>query len=145
MSCGCCDAKPKQRKQVCPDCGDSALAVGRQTLLHQLQFPDNQHLVEGDYAFCSNRDCAVGYFSSSVRIAKNCMRAFKPEQPAMLCYCFDISESMYRMALEQGKASKIKDFIVQQTRDQLCACECRNPSGRCCLANVKRMEASHES
>jgi len=112
-------------------------------MLHQLQFPDNQDIAESDYAFCANRDCQVGYFSSSDTITKNRMRAFQPEQQMKLCYCFDISESVYRTALEDGTAEAIKTFVVQQTKEKLCACESRNPSGRCCLASFKQMEKAY--
>jgi len=58
----------------------------------------------------------------------------------MLCHCFDIAESTYRNALADGTAEATKAFVVQQTKDGLCACESRNPSGRCCLASFRPME-----
>jgi len=109
-------------------------------MLHQVQFPDNQALAAGDYAFCSNRACMIGYFSPSTHIPKSKLRAFQPGQAAMLCHCFDISESTYRSALANASAAATKAFVVQQTKEGLCACESRNPSGRCCLANFRVME-----
>jgi len=32
----------------------------------------------------------------------------------------------------------IRDFVVAQTRLGLCACDTRNPSGRCCLIDFPR-------
>jgi len=113
-------------------------------MLHQLRFPENQRLSEDDYAFCSNYDCQVGYFSSSNAITKAHLRAFQPDQQPMLCHCFDISESAYQAALSDGTAKAIKAFVVRQTKEKLCACESRNPSGRCCLADFKRMEKAHD-
>lgn len=112
-------------------------------MLHQVQFPNNQSLPEGDYGFCSSKDCTTGYFSSSAVIPKTQLRAFQPGQQPMLCHCFDISESIYRSALADGTATAMKAFVVQQTKEGLCACESRNPSGRCCLANFKKMEQEH--
>jgi len=109
-------------------------------MLQQVQSPHNQRMAEGDYACCTNRDCHVGYFSTSEMIPKTRLRAFQAGHQAMLCYCFDISESAYRAALDDGTAEAIKAFVVQQTKDSLCACECRNPSGRCCLASFRAME-----
>jgi hypothetical protein len=37
----------------------------------------------------------------------------------MLCHCFDIAESAYRSALDDGRAEFIKDFVMQQTKDKL--------------------------
>jgi hypothetical protein len=113
-------------------------------MLHQIQFPDNQDIADDDYVCCANRDCQVGYFSSSDTIAKNRMRAFHAGQQAMLCHCFDISEAAYRAALDDGTAKAIKAFVVQQTKEKLCACESRNPSGHCCLASFKQMEKAHD-
>ncbi len=109
-------------------------------MLHQVQSPDNQHIPEDDYAFCANMDCHLGYFSASHVFPKDKLRAFQPNQTAMLCYCFDISQSDYSKALQSNESEAMKAFVVQQTKDQLCACESRNPSGRCCLVDFKRME-----
>jgi len=114
-------------------------------MLHQVQFPVNQNLIEGDYAFCANRDCMAGYFSPSAMIPKSQLRAFQPDQTAMLCHCFDISEAVYRIALGDGTAENIKDFVVRQTKQKLCVCESTNPSGHCCLASFVRMEKAHDS
>jgi len=116
---------------TCPLCDQNSLPVSRKTILHQVQFPDNQSLPAGDYRFCSNKDCTTGYFSFATVIPKIQLRAFHPDQTAMLCHCFDISESVYRTALADGTAEAIKTFVVQQTKEMLCACESRHPSGRC--------------
>ncbi len=143
MSC-CGNVKEKKGRVVCPACSQNCFPVSRQTILHQVHFPANQGIVEGDYAFCTNRDCHIGYFSASDMIPKKSMRAFQGDQEAMLCHCFDISESDYRTALADGNAGAIKGFVVQQTKDKLCACESRNPSGRCCLSSFKRMEKDYD-
>jgi len=93
MSCACCHSTTKKTKVTCPLCSQNCLPVSRQTMLHQVQSPDNQDIAEGDYAFCANRDCNTGYFSVSDMIPKTSLRAFQSNQNAMLCHCFDISES----------------------------------------------------
>jgi len=113
-------------------------------MVHQIQFPHNQHLSEADYAFCANRECHAGYFSTSDIIPKALLRAFQPGRKSMLCHCFDISESAYRTALVDDTAQAIKTFVVEQTKAALCACEARNPSGRCCLASFRQMEKAHD-
>jgi len=130
----CCNPYQVKGRAVCPACGDACFPVRRQTMLQQVRFPDNQGISENDYAFCSNRDCNTGYFSASETIPKSRLRAFRPGQQAMLCYCFDISESAYRTALANGTAQAMKAFVTRQTKEGLCACASRNPSGRCCLA-----------
>ena len=78
-------------------------------------------------------------------IPKISLRAFQSNQDVMLCHCFDVSESDYRTALQHGSSEAIKAFVVQQTKDKLCACESRNPAGRCCLASFKQMEKAYDS
>lgn len=134
----CCSGHGERRD--CPVCGQRCWPVSRQTMLHQVQFPNNQHLLEDDYAFCANWNCTAGYFSISSVILKLQLRAFQPGQQAMLCYCFDITESVYCSALQDGSSESIKGFVVQQTKEDLCGCELRNPSGRCCLASFRRIE-----
>jgi len=143
VSCSCCGADAKKSRTVCPECGWNCFPVSRQTLLHQVQFSDNQCIAKGDYAFCANSDCNTGYFSTSDTILKSSLRAFQPGQQAMLCHCFDISESAYRTALADGTAEAMKGFVVQQTKDKLCACESRNLSGRCCLAGFRLLEKEY--
>lgn len=142
MACSCCNTK-KERTN-CPECGQNCFPVSRQTMLHQIQFPENQNIVENDYTFCTNRDCSVGYFSPFHVILKTGLRAFQSNRSTMLCHCFDIDESAYRTALDDGRAELIKAFVVQQTKEKLCACESRNPSGRCCLVNFRKMEKDHD-
>ncbi len=115
-------------------------AVSRQTMLHQLRFPVNLAVAEGGYAFCANRECDAGYVSATAVIPKTALRVFRAGQPAMLCYCFDISEAAYRAALADGSAAALKAFVVKETRAGQCACEVRSPAGRCCLADFRSME-----
>jgi len=50
----------------------------------------------------------------------------------LLCYCFGVT---------QGDAEadpSAKAFVVQQTKQGVCACDSRNPSGRCCLKDFPK-------
>ena len=145
MSCSCCHTNPKKTRRRCPECAQTCVPVSMQTMLHQVQSPENQHIASGDYAYCANPDCHVGYCSASVHIPKTKLRAFQPNQQAMLCHCFDISESAYRTALAHGTAAAMKDFVIQQTKQGLCACASRNPLGRCCLASFQKLENAYDS
>jgi len=140
MSASCCHTSTKKGRSICPSCGQSCFPVSKKTILQQVGFPDNQSIAECGYTFCANRDCVIGYFSISDKIPKARLRAFRFDQETMICHCFDISESVYRAALTDGTAEAMKAFVVQQTKDGLCACEFRNPSGRCCLVDFRQIE-----
>lgn len=136
----CCTETFPSKRRDCPVCGNSCLPVSMRTMFHQLVFPDNQNIPEEDYAFCPNQACVTGYFSAFRRIPKLKLRAFKNSPQALLCHCFDVSQAVYQNAIQSGAAETIKAFIVQQTKSGACACEARNPSGRCCLADFTRLE-----
>lgn len=142
MSC-CNKTDASEKRKDCPECGDVCIGVNLTTMRHQVKFPDNHNIVEGEYSFCPNPQCGVGYFSPSNTISKDKLRAFQHKSngyETLLCSCFDISQDDYLSALKAGEHEPIKNFVIQQTKLGACACEIRNPSGRCCLANFKRLE-----
>jgi len=137
---GCCASAAKKEKRNCPECGVACLSVSAQTRLHQLAFPNNQQEDAAETFFCAAANCAVGYFSAEGVVPQSELRGFRVDTERLLCHCFDISVAQYQQALEQGEAAMLKAFVVQQTKMAHCACEVRNPSGRCCLADFKRLE-----
>lgn len=138
----CCPNSPsKITAQDCPRCGVSCKSVGIKTLYHQVRYPENQEINSDTYYFCPVKACMVGYFSAAGSvIPKQRLRSAQDIREGKLCYCFDVSESQYRLALEANNAEPVKNFIIEQTKSGTCACEIRNPSGQCCLAKFKQVE-----
>lgn len=136
--------KPKSKRYTklnCPKCQNVCKSVSKSTVLQHLSFPFNLNVADEKYFYCTNAGCDVSYFSATDDIFNTVQLRDKLElQQGWLCYCFDISKQHYQDALNDGTASTIKDFVVRQTKLHLCACETRNPSGQCCLADFKRME-----
>ena len=97
----------------------------------------------GVYYYCPSEGCSIGYFSSEFEIPKQELREFQNIQQGWLCFCFDISVAVYRSALREKNSEVIKKFVMQKTREGECACETRNPTGKCCLANFKRIEKEY--
>ena len=60
----------------------------------------------------------------------------------LLCYCFNITKESFINALNEGASKAIKDFVVYQTKNNLCNCEVLNPSKQCCLKDFKKLEQS---
>lgn len=140
MTCECCDKVP--RTASCPACRQPGAAVGTATLLHQLATPWRQSPGIEQHYFCNQHDCPVVYFTASGRE----FSAGELRQPVgqksdaagrTLCYCFDIR---YSDLADPGAARQCRDFVIQKTRDKVCACEQRNPSGRCCLRDFPTEE-----
>jgi hypothetical protein len=55
-----------------------------------------------------------------------------------LCYCFDVTESTVLEELERTGKSQSKAFVMEQVKQKQCACEIRNPSGKCCLKDFPK-------
>ncbi len=128
-----CSEKPIKHQQPCPRCGASSYGVSRETMLHHLRYPCNMSIKDESYFFCASPSCNMGYFSDTRHFLLHALREEKKIRKNHLCYCFDISEETYQNAVKAGTASKLKGAVISLTRESLCACTVRNPSGRCCL------------
>lgn len=142
MSDCCTSNSPKTMPttQACPQCSVTCKPVAMRTLYHQVKFPQNQEIVIGDYYFCSSKACTTAYFSSTGNsIPKQHLVTYEDLQNDKLCYCFDIDAADYHAALNSNQADAIKNFVIEKTKSDECACEFRNPSGHCCLAKIKQL------
>ncbi len=135
----CCASTPpatrKPARRKCPVNGKEYPLVSRKTVLQHIKSPWTWQ--PQDMFFCDDPDCNVVYFGKDDSVISiNDMRSpvgikDKSEQ-AMICYCFGITRND---ALRQPET---KDFVVTQTRAKQCACEVRNPSGKCCLKDFPK-------
>lgn len=144
----CCDtpsdnSKTYPRQAVCPVNGQVYRQVPRKTLLQHVRFPVNQKLAEQGYYFCSSPNCDVVYFGEDgAVIASADIREGVGQKQVnagrMLCYCFDITQKVVHEEIAAHGYSPSYHFVVSQTREGSCACESRNPSGRCCLKDFPK-------
>ncbi len=140
----CCSSGSPSSTHACPQCGTSSKSISMKTIFHQVKFPKVLSVETGSYFYCAGESCSVGYFSQEgMVVSKNQLRAFD-ELNNKLCYCFDVNVAEYIQALKNNTASEIKNFVIQKTKSGECACEIRNPSGQCCLANFKQLEKKPE-
>ncbi len=140
MSNCCGGSKKIDKKPMCPECKGEYKLVPLDTLLHQLASPHNQSIKEQSFYFCSNPECNIVYFGSagdlySVDQVRSQIGQKQTKPSRLICYCFDISAQTAADDLNKNGASKIKEFVKAQTQAKRCACEIRNPSGKCCLVD----------
>ena len=138
----CCPNKDKivkkSGKAICPECNTQQNEVSFQTVLFHTKCPENQSLPQSDFYFCSNPQCAIVYFNVDGRtVEKSQVRGHvgqkRQDLERTLCYCFGLSQKQFDEEVKSQGKSPSKDWIIEQTRNHNCACEIRNPSGRCCL------------
>ena len=128
-------------KQSCPQCGGLAGSVSAQTMQHQLKQPWHCSKEHKTYFFCACPECEVIYFSTMGEVIKE--HALRQEvgvksknDSALICYCFDVSRA-------EAKANpNAKAYVMTQTKQKLCACHIRNPSGKCCLKDFTIVEGA---
>lgn len=133
----------------CPECRSrskqvESLAV--KSLVRHLPF----EMPPAQYYFCEAVDCDVVYFPSN------------PEAPifrrgdllvpvgvkegddaGLVCYCFGITRKDIRDEIQQTGKSTVAERIKAEVQAGNCACEVKNPSGKCCLGNITR--TAHEA
>lgn len=120
------------RKAACPLSGTSCSRVSLTTMLHHLKKPWSLALKQQGYYFCDDPDCDVVYFGEDQSTFKlmdvrTSVGIKDATEDALTCYCYGVSRAMLKA--DPG----IKAFVTEQTRNGSCACEMRNPSGKCCL------------
>jgi hypothetical protein len=90
--------------------------------------------------FCPTASCPVVYFGEGEAFDREAIAVpvFQKEPPGhrTICYCFAIGESDLRREIATTGRSTAAARIAAQVGAGRCACEIRNPEGRCCLGPV---------
>ena len=137
---GCCPS-PGENEPVniqssaryrCPVNHREYAAVSQAAILHHIDAPWKRVLKPQAYFFCDDPECDVVYFGEDDSVIRtSALRTVvgikQKSDDALLCYCFGIS------VREAATDPAARAFVIEQTRAHVCACETRNPSGRCCL------------
>jgi bacterioferritin-associated ferredoxin len=129
---------------ACPVNGARSRKVGTLTvksLVRKLPF----RMAETQYYFCEAANCEVVYFpwdaeapafSREDLLVRGSAKDAGP--PKRICYCFGVSrEDIEREVAERGR-SALAEQIGREVKAGRCACEVKNPSGRCCLGEITR-------
>lgn len=132
-----CSSKSFPKRHVCPINGKEYSQVSSTTIKHHINAPWSWVEKEQGYYFCSDPDCSVVYFGqdNSV-IEKSQVRTEvgvkEKSKSALVCYCYGVTKS------EAENNPLARQFVIEETKQQKCACEARNPSGKCCLAEFPK-------
>ena len=126
------------KKYCCPVNGNEYKHVSLTAVLHNVTEPWQLHNDNQGYYFCDDPRCDVVYFGrdDSV-ITTSALRTpvgvKQKSNNATLCYCFGITLSAFIAD------PKLKVFVAKKTKEKQCACDIRNPSGRCCLKEFPKL------
>ena len=138
---GACALPSPRDPAVCPACGRKGKPVGVLTVKHLVR----DHMAvqnPASYSFCRTRDCEVVYFAPGSVFRKPDLKVRvglkESADPIPLCYCFGYDESDIRRDMEEHGRTEIPQRIKAEVKAGMCACETRNPSGKCCLGEVQQ-------
>ena len=94
-----------------------------------------------DFRLCRDPECEVVYYGSAGTVLRtgdlNVQPGFKEGSGGLVCYCFLHREADVARELAERGTTGIFDSIKRQVKAGNCACEVRNPSGKCCLGEVQ--------
>lgn len=97
------------------------------------------------YYFCDSSDCEMVYFpldpeAPSFRRGDLMVRigAKETEDPLPICYCFSFTHQDIWDEIRTTGRSTVAKRIAAEVEAGRCACEVRNPSGKCCLGDITR-------
>ncbi|MGB2887427.1 MAG: (2Fe-2S)-binding protein [Candidatus Acidiferrales bacterium] len=145
----CCSVNAKTGTaplvMACPVNGAPSKQVDMLTvksLVRQLPLgmPDTQ------YYFCEAPGCDAVYFPLDaqaplfrredlvVRVG-----AKETADPIPVCYCFGFTRKDIRDEIVETGDSTVAERITAEVRAGNCACEVKNPSGKCCLGSLTQI------
>jgi len=147
MDC-CNSSNVATEAAICPGCKAQGQDVKIRTIKHWLKTPLVPLVPETAFRFCETRDCNLVYFSADgyTRYAKHELRypvGIKEADPSLaVCYCFGVTPEMIAEEIERTGGSRYSTWIAKEVKDGNCACDVKNPAGRCCLKAVKDAEGA---
>ena len=147
-SCCSSDSCEKSRgvgstEVACPRCGTVGKIVTDETIQAILKPADTDRLLAAERRFCRTSSCDVLYYGADGRTVEKSASSVRvglkeTEDPIPLCYCFAFSRADVRREVAQTGDSSIPERIEAEIRSGRCDCERKNPSGACCLGDVRR-------
>lgn len=130
---------------ACPVSGARSKQVDMLTVRSLVrQLPLGMPITE--YYFCEAADCDVVYFpfksqAPLFRRADLLVRvgSKETEDPIPVCYCFGFTREDIQKEITETGDSTVANRISAEVKAGNCACEVKNPSGKCCLGDVTRI------
>jgi hypothetical protein len=136
---------PAPAVMACPGSGARSKQVDMLTvksLVRQLPLG----MPNTEYYFCEAADCDVVYFpfdsqAPLFRRADLLVRVGSKEtdDPIPVCYCFGFTRDDIQKEITETGDSIVANRISAEVKAGNCACEVKNPSGKCCLGDVTRI------
>lgn len=130
----------------CPSCARPGPAVAWKTVKALIRTPPPP---QQRHWLCREPACPVVYFGDGGRTIEahelSVTPGFKGDGRGLVCYCFAHRRDEIEDEVSALGRSEILESIRREVRNGHCACALRNPSGKCCLAEVRTIAAATAS
>ena len=140
MSESCCSVTAADRGDSrCPASGFEGKPVDWTTVaaLTSSPLPARQ-----GFRLCRDPNCEIVYYGSAETVLftrdLNVQPGFKNGGDGLVCYCFLHRKADIAAQLSETGETDIFESVKQEVQAGNCACEVRNPSGKCCLEDVQK-------
>ncbi len=135
---GCCSEPWEDAAGRCP----ASRAVGQPVkwitvvALSRVPIPSRQEVF-----LCRDPDCEVVYFGNQGLELRqpdlHTVPGFKEADGGLVCYCFRRTRMEVEEEARTLLASPTLEFVRTKVQEKSCACEIRNPTGKCCLRDIQ--------
>ena len=122
--------------EKCPNCGHKGTKVENDTMIHHVK--DISKIVDGTYSFCHTPQCDIVYFCNKDTFTTSMVNkeiGFKDaaSEQGAVCFCYNYLKSeLYDESLIDKINIRIDNYGSR--------CDLRNPTGKCCLKDIKRLQ-----
>ena len=141
----CCLVTDKTEAPITANCPASHTPSSRVQLrtVRSLVIGERRWQLESkQYYICVDPKCPVVYFSNEdvpyFTTEDLSVKVFAKDsgEDVPVCYCFEWTRSRIKAEIKETGRSTAALEIARQVKDGLCACDVKNPKGRCCLGDV---------
>lgn len=130
----------------CPTNQQVGLRLDSLTVKALLGVPLTEVSSEATYRFCAAPDCPTVYYRgdgqqvfSEQDLRERVYQKHADDPTILICYCFGYRVADVLTELERQGVTTVIERIQAGIQAGQCACDIRNPQGRCCLGNVHEL------
>lgn len=137
-----------QATKNCPQCNNAGQSIDNATIKSLISVSLHR-VADMTHRFCATTECDVVYFAedkSEIFYTNDIRERIYQKDPhtddVLVCYCFFHTVGDIKSSLDKTGNSLIVDDINHGIQQGHCACDWRNPQGKCCLGNVLKIVKS---
>lgn len=143
----CCRISPGDTlsdRSICTACGQKGKPVSALTIrsLTRRHWPHYAEITDG--YFCTNPNDSTVYYFPTLDLTVDKEHVVdrvgikETEEPIYVCYCFRHTKQGIESDFMEHSRSMIEENVREKVSGKLCSCEVTNPSGQCCLGDIRK-------